>query len=298
MSTERSGTRAGGPELSEAAKRLIYQDRSGNAYSPAQVELVVAICRAYDLAPELKHVQLIQGACYITNAGLLHVAHSSGDLDGIETRPATKEERAAFLLGGDDGKTHVWRCFVHRRGHMHAYEGWGKVGQGERGAAGTHPQEMAATRAVNRALRLAYNVGMISTEEMSEDALTPRREDRQDAGKPPARQIDAETGEIADTAARSSTPPAARQPAPTPADVRPLGEYGGPRCAAAVRVALTQQGFSAEEAQDWITARLVELDRDFTRLTVAEGQALVARANAAAAEAEEAAAAGALEGSN
>lgn len=45
---------------------------------------VVAVARRYDLDPLLKHVIVLpKGGVYITRDGLLHIAHRSGQLDGI-----------------------------------------------------------------------------------------------------------------------------------------------------------------------------------------------------------------------
>ena len=60
------------------------QDRSERE----QRELALNICTRYELDPLLKHLVMIEGRPYITRDGLLHVAHRSGKLDGIETTPA------------------------------------------------------------------------------------------------------------------------------------------------------------------------------------------------------------------
>ena len=61
--------------------------------SPAQRELALAIAGRYGLDPMLKHIVMIEGRPYITRDGLLHVAHRSEKLDGIEvTEPVIKDE--------------------------------------------------------------------------------------------------------------------------------------------------------------------------------------------------------------
>jgi len=52
---------------------------------PEQRELALAIAAKYELDTMLKHLVMIEGRPYITRDGLLHVAHRSGQLDGIET---------------------------------------------------------------------------------------------------------------------------------------------------------------------------------------------------------------------
>src|SRR5690349_14721399 len=54
-----------------------------------QRELALSISSRYDLDPMLRHVVMVDGKPYITRDGLLHVAHKSGDFDGIEVDPPT-----------------------------------------------------------------------------------------------------------------------------------------------------------------------------------------------------------------
>ena len=63
-------------------KRLFAQAVARNA-NPAQVDVVIAICRELGLNPLTNHINLIDGQAYVTHKGLLHVAHRSGVLNGI-----------------------------------------------------------------------------------------------------------------------------------------------------------------------------------------------------------------------
>lgn len=60
-------------------------------------ELALAIAQQYDLDPMLRHVVMVDGKPYITRDGLLHVAHKSGDFDGIEVDPPTLDEDKRFF---------------------------------------------------------------------------------------------------------------------------------------------------------------------------------------------------------
>lgn len=53
--------------------------------SAEQRELAIHIANRYDLDLMLKHIVMVDGRPYITRDGLLHIAHRSGQLDGIET---------------------------------------------------------------------------------------------------------------------------------------------------------------------------------------------------------------------
>lgn len=51
---------------------------------PEQREIALAIAKRYELDLLLKHLVLVDGRPYVTRDGLLHVAHRSAQLDGIE----------------------------------------------------------------------------------------------------------------------------------------------------------------------------------------------------------------------
>jgi hypothetical protein len=112
-------------------------------------QAVVAVAQRYDLDPLLKHVIVIpKGGVYITRDGLLHVAHRSGQLDGIvvEQEPTLSE----------DGKEWVSRVSVYRKdmGHPFTFPGRYSVNGGNRDYA----QEMSLKAAEAHALRRAFDV--------------------------------------------------------------------------------------------------------------------------------------------
>lgn len=112
-------------------------------------QAVVAVAQRYDLDPLLKHVIVIpKGGVYITRDGLLHVAHRSGQLDGIvvEQEPALSE----------DGKEWTARVSVYRKdmGHPFTFPGRYPVNGGNRDYA----QEMSLKAAEAHALRRAFDV--------------------------------------------------------------------------------------------------------------------------------------------
>jgi len=51
---------------------------------PEQRELALAIAKRYDLDLMLKHLVLVDGRPYVTRDALLHIAHRSGQFDGLE----------------------------------------------------------------------------------------------------------------------------------------------------------------------------------------------------------------------
>ena len=112
-------------------------------------QAVVSIAQRYGLDPVLKHVIVLpKGGAYITRDGLLHVAHRSGQLDGIvvEQEPTLSE----------DGREWVCRVSVYRKdmGHPFTFPGRYPAAGGNR----DYPQEMALKAAEAHALRRAFDV--------------------------------------------------------------------------------------------------------------------------------------------
>lgn len=117
--------------------------------SDPRSQAVVAVAQRYDLDPLLRHVIVIpKGGVYITRDGLLHVAHRSGQLDGIvvEQEPRLSE----------DGKEWVSRVSVYRKDMRHPFTFPGRypVNGGNRDYA----QEMSLKAAEAHALRRAFDV--------------------------------------------------------------------------------------------------------------------------------------------
>jgi hypothetical protein len=115
---------------------------------------VVAVARRYDLDPVLKHVIVIpKGGVYITRDGLLHIAHQSGQLDGIVV---DQEPELS-----DDGTEWVARVSVWRRDMSHPFTFPGRYPVN--GSNRDYAQEMALKSAESHALRRAFAVAGLPT---------------------------------------------------------------------------------------------------------------------------------------
>lgn len=126
--------------------------------APEQREIALNIASRYELDLLLGHLQLIDGKPYITHRGLLHVAHRSGQFDGITlTEPR--------LEGG------FWRCTatVWRKDMARGFEVPGRYPEGGKNRA--YGPEMSMVRAECLALRRAFDVAApVAEERWAEDA--------------------------------------------------------------------------------------------------------------------------------
>ena len=115
----------------------------------------------------------LQGKWYVTHSGLLHIAHRK-HCSAIQVQPvwefsAPSESRWAF------------RATVYKTRHCRGFVGYGDASPANvsplvRGAE----MRVAETRAVNRALRKAYGIGLCSVEELGSaaESAQPQRQTR------------------------------------------------------------------------------------------------------------------------
>jgi hypothetical protein len=140
------------PHVSETACRLLQNLTEEFLFSVARGDLL-----------------LLEGGWYVTHAGLLGLAQRKRCC-GISTRPVTELSRA-------DQRIWTFESVVYTSKACKGFSGFGdaspaNVPEHLRGCE----MRIAETRAVNRALRKAYAVGICSFEELGNTANTmPRR---------------------------------------------------------------------------------------------------------------------------
>lgn len=133
--------------------------------SDPKVQALVLTCQQYGLDPVLKHMILINGNAYITHKGLLHVAHESGRLDGIE------------LVEQGEAAGEWWaKVSVFRKDMSRPFTYVGRYSK--QGTNKSYGPEMAITRAECMALRRAFDVAAPVQEE--QDWPTPPSPARED----------------------------------------------------------------------------------------------------------------------
>jgi len=135
--------------------------------APEQRDLAINIADKYGLDLMLKHLVMIEGRAYITRDGLLHIAHRSGHLDGIETTEP--------VIDGD-----YWRasCSVYRKDMSRPFTYGGRYPT--KGGNQKFAPEMAVKVAEVASLRRAFDVSAPTVEERW-DLETP------EASEPPVK---------------------------------------------------------------------------------------------------------------
>lgn len=141
--------------VTDEHRQILRQMVDRNA-TPAQVEMLILVGNRYDLDPLLGHVVLISGKVFVTHKGLIHKAHTSGVLDGMNTVYGKDEI-------GEWCESHVWRKDMTRpfigRIYIQEYANSNPVWKSCR-------HGMAAKTAESFTMRRAFDVALTSSEEM------------------------------------------------------------------------------------------------------------------------------------
>jgi hypothetical protein len=152
---------------------------------------------SYGFDPLMGEISVYQGRPFISIDGRYRKAQETGLLDGVETRPATKQEREDWQIPEGD---YFFRAEIYVKNTGHPFIGWGRVRKSEMtGGKGykpveTNPQRMAEKRAEAQALRKAFHIPLPSIEDignLEEQYVQPEYDIDSTA-----RIVDEETGEI------------------------------------------------------------------------------------------------------
>jgi len=121
----------------------------------------------YSLSVAAGDLQILDGKWYVTHSGLLRIAQR-GRCTGINTALLKQ-------LSNPESDRWVFRATVYKRSSSRGF-----VGYGDADPSNTSPlvrgaeMRVAETRAVNRALRKAYGIGLCSVEELGWASLPPK----------------------------------------------------------------------------------------------------------------------------
>lgn len=156
-----SGGSVQNEKVDEFVRRVIFRGVPGDA-----LMLTLLLCQRYGLDPLMKHVVVIQfkghAAPYITRDGLLHVAHRSGQLDGMSVTYGSDER-------GEWAECTIWRKDMS---HPFVYRVYRKEYDTRVNVWSSHPLAMLAKTAEVFALRRAFDVAMTAVEEMDKAVYT------------------------------------------------------------------------------------------------------------------------------
>jgi len=159
----------------------------------ADKKLLAQVAITYGFDPLMGEVTIYQGRPYVSIDGRYRKAQETGQLDGVETRPANKQEKEDWQIPDGD---YFYRSDVYVKGASRPFVAWGRVFKAEIiGGKGykpveKNPQRMAEKRAEAQALRKAFHIPLPSVE---------------DIGSPDydvdstARVVDTSTGEITES---------------------------------------------------------------------------------------------------
>ena len=134
--------------------------------SKSSICLLAELTERYSLSIEAGHLQLLDGRWYITHSGLLRLAFRNR-CRGINT---TLEER----LSDPIANRWVFKAVVYKSRSSKGFVGYGDADPSNVSLM-VHGAELriAETRAVNRALRKAYGIGLCSVEELGSISHSP-----------------------------------------------------------------------------------------------------------------------------
>lgn len=149
-------------------------ERIGMARFPQELtvvdkKLLAQVAITYGFDPLMGEVSIYQGRPYVSIDGRYRKAQETGRLDGVETRPANKQERADWGIPEGD---YFYRSEVYVKGASRPFVGWGRVyGAETLGGKGfkpveKNPQRMAEKRAEGQALRKAFHIPLPSAEDI------------------------------------------------------------------------------------------------------------------------------------
>ena len=133
-----------------------------------QRESLKALYREYELSARAGDLQLLEGRWYVTHSGLMRLSRRNG-CSGIQVHPVHR-----FC----DAQAHRWvfKATVYKSAGSRGFVGHGDADPSNTSALVRGAEmRVAETRAVNRALRKAYGIGLCSVEELGYLSSPPER---------------------------------------------------------------------------------------------------------------------------
>jgi hypothetical protein len=135
--------------------------------APVLLEQLRELTRNFSLSLKCGDLLLLTGGWYVTHAGLIRLAKRCR-CSGMHVQPVRQ-------LSDQATRRYAFRATVYKSARCRGFVGYGDADPSNVSAL-VHGAEMrvAETRAVNRALRKAYGIGICSVEEIGSFAEPPR----------------------------------------------------------------------------------------------------------------------------
>ncbi len=158
-------TRPPDAELVETLKKFVWTD-----CTDSEIRFALSVCQALGLNPLLKHVVVIRSrngpTLYTTRDGLLHLAHQSGQFNGMQSGVIYREAGERQIEG-------AW-CMVYRKDMSVPFRvevDFKEYFRPQSPVWQQYPAAMIKKVAEHMALKLAFDVsGLASVEEVGLDA--------------------------------------------------------------------------------------------------------------------------------
>ena len=158
-----------------------------------------SLTQNYGLDPLQKQVIVLGGNFYLTKGGIRKIAgNDPNPPDGIQTFPATEQERKDYGCIHNDPTEkelyeHLFKGIVFKKNCKEPFIEWGMASFGN---VTLHNKDhrlcadMAKTRATNRTLRNAYEIGLTSWEEVEGTSPEFNPEDAATTDDQPPEELD------------------------------------------------------------------------------------------------------------
>ncbi len=197
--------------------------------SAPEAKRLALACITYGFDPIMHELTIYEGNPFVSVDGRYRKAQETGLFMGVESRPATKEEREQWEVASEDK---FFRAVVKKMvaGQVCEFVGWGRVTANEIQKANqyiplsTNPMRMAEKRAEVQALRKAFSIPLPSAEYIGavpgtvegEYELVPEPKQIEPAKEPAAKKTSGKAAKKEEPVADAEIPGAEPEPQAEP----------------------------------------------------------------------------------
>ncbi len=196
--------------------------------TPVEAKRLALACITYGFDPLMHELTIYQGQPYVEVDGRYRKAQETGLLMGVESRPATKEERGMWEIATEDK---FFRASVKKMvaGQVCEFIGWGRVTAQEIQSGNsytpivTNPMRMAEKRAEVQALRKGFSIPLPSAEYIGAPGIV---EGEYEVVEPVKELAPAVENKVREPARKKTAPEETITPEELPFTEPPAGDIG------------------------------------------------------------------------